>query len=183
VECYDSTTNAWRFLPSLGTARRGCGVGVLNGKLYVFGGSDGVQSLCSVEVLDLSDSQATWRPGPSLNSPRGNVRAVVINTPKGDVLFAVGGFNGKSFLNSIEYLEEGANEWQTTMLNETVFSNPTALSSMLTNVAHNHLSSLNQAKFVIDEDPVGERNEAAAAVATEATTESSRHSAEKEGVL
>lgn len=127
VECYDSVTNSWRFLPPLSTARRGCGVGVLKGtsltyttpnvrkrlcasflgKLYVFGGSDGVHSLNSTEVLDLADPHATWRPGPSLNSPRGNVRAVVIKTATKDVLFAIGGFNGKSFLNSIEYLEEG----------------------------------------------------------------------------
>lgn len=76
-------------------------------KLYVVGGSDGIQSLSSAETLDLTDPNAVWRPGPPLNTPRGNVRLVTADHNR---IFAVGGFSGKSFLNSIEYLEEGTRE-------------------------------------------------------------------------
>lgn len=119
VECYDPETNTWRSLPPLGVARRGCGVAVLKDQLFVVGGSDGTQALNSVEVLDLTDPQAAWRPGPPLNTPRDNVRAAVVSTDDGERIFAVGGFNGKSFLNSIEFLDEATHEWRTTVLKQT----------------------------------------------------------------
>jgi len=123
VECYDPETNSWRLLPPLGVARRGCGVAVVKDQLYVIGGSDGTQALSSVEILDLNDPQASWRPGPPLNMSRDNVRAVVVATNDGDRLYAVGGFNGKSFLNSIEYLDEAVNEWKTAVLKQTLINN------------------------------------------------------------
>lgn len=47
--------------------------------------------------------------GPTLTSPRSNVSAVVVR----DRLYAVGGFSGKTFLNTIEYLDPETNEWTT----------------------------------------------------------------------
>jgi len=70
-------------------------------KLYVVGGSDGTQSLASVEIFDFE--KGSWTSGPTLNTPRANVRAVTV----GDRVYAVGGFSGKVFLNTIEYLEDG----------------------------------------------------------------------------
>ncbi|CDW51805.1 kelch repeat protein [Trichuris trichiura] len=72
-------------------------------KLYVVGGTDGVQSLDSVECIDLNSKEAVWRPIPAMNSRRANVRLVVFE----DCLYAVGGFDGNMFLNSVEYLENG----------------------------------------------------------------------------
>lgn len=70
----------------------------------------------------------------------------------------------------------GANDWKTSMLKDfslsSISSNPAALSTVLTNIAHNHLSSLNQAKFVIDEDPVGESQNEGGATGTESDAKS-----------
>lgn len=44
-----------------------------------------------------------------MTTPRSNVSAVVVR----DRLYAVGGFSGKTFLNTIEYLDPETNEWTT----------------------------------------------------------------------
>lgn len=69
--------------------------------LYVIGGNDGVQSLTTVDILDLVGG--TWRSGPELTSARANVHAVVT----ADNIYAIGGFNGKQFLSTMEILEPG----------------------------------------------------------------------------
>lgn len=127
VELYDPRLNTWRQIATLKTPRRGCSVAVVNGEdffnlwlfpffidrhhlfsllstdqLYVIGGNDGVQSLTSVDILDLLNG--TWRTGPELTIPRANVHAVA--TPD-NVIYSVGGFNGKQFLCSMEILEPG----------------------------------------------------------------------------
>jgi len=75
------------------------------GKLYVIGGSDGHMSLNSVEVYDTHTQ--TWSFGPSLSVARTNVGVAVAQGR----LFAVGGFSGKAFLDSLEYLAEDGCEW------------------------------------------------------------------------
>ena len=74
-------------------------------KLYVIGGSDGHMSLNSVEVFD--PSTQTWSFGPSLSVARTNVGVAVMQNR----LFAVGGFSGKAFLDSVEHLAEDGCEW------------------------------------------------------------------------
>jgi Kelch motif len=73
--------------------------------LYVIGGSDGQTSLVSTEILDIPTG--TWHVGPSLCTPRANMGVAVI----GHRLFAVGGYSGKSFLNSVEFLSDDGEEW------------------------------------------------------------------------
>ena len=75
------------------------------GKLYVIGGSDGHMSLNSVDVFD--PCTQTWSFGPSMSVARTNVGVAVTQNR----LFAVGGFSGKEFLDSLEYLTEDGCEW------------------------------------------------------------------------
>lgn len=77
----------------------------ISDKLWVVGGSDGVSSLRSTEICD-SDLNS-WTFGPALNMPRANVSAVSTNGS----LYAIGGFSGKKFLNTIEVLAHGRSEW------------------------------------------------------------------------
>ncbi|KAF4522492.1 hypothetical protein B566_EDAN002577 [Ephemera danica] len=98
MEVYDPKENSWSVLKNMITARRGCGVAVFKGKLYAVGGSDGTHSLTSTEIYD--EESKTWIPGPSMTTPRANVGVAVIG-------------NRKTFLNSIEYLDEYTNEWTT----------------------------------------------------------------------
>lgn len=71
--------------------------------MYVIGGHDGTFSLTSVEVLDHPNSHS-WRPGPTLNTPRANTHAVVTAS---QVIYVIGGFNLNQFLSTIEVLENG----------------------------------------------------------------------------
>ena len=74
-------------------------------KLYVVGGSDGTASLATVEIFD--PVTQTWSFGPVMSIPRANVGVSVV----GSRLFALGGFSGKDFLDSIEFLAVDAGEW------------------------------------------------------------------------
>ena len=69
------------------------------------GGSDGTQSLKSTEVLDME--KENWAMGASLCQPRANVAICFYNNK----LFAVGGFSKRTFLNTMEYLDDQTNEW------------------------------------------------------------------------
>lgn len=89
------------------------------------GGHDGVHALCSVEIYDpLKDE---WTFGKPMTVARANVGAVVVGNKlygkfEGKNFFllkhlfiAVGGFNGKAFLNTIEYFDFDNNEWTTSV--------------------------------------------------------------------
>ncbi|PSN40122.1 hypothetical protein C0J52_19381 [Blattella germanica] len=89
VEVYDPITDSWTYAKGMITARRGCGLAYFN------------------EIYD--PKEKTWTPGPNMTTSRANVGVAVI----GSRLYAVGGFSGKTFLNSIEYLDEKTNEWTT----------------------------------------------------------------------
>uniref|UniRef100_A0A915J9V8 BTB domain-containing protein n=1 Tax=Romanomermis culicivorax TaxID=13658 RepID=A0A915J9V8_ROMCU len=145
AEIYDPEHNVWKSLPSMIGARRGCGAAVLNNKLYVAGGSDGSQTLCTVEVLDLNKPHCAWRPGPQLNVPRGNVRLVAADCR----VYAVGGFSGKLFSNTIEYLDDGSSEWRTTV---------TSYSPTHSSMSPTFGGNLYDAKSIINEDPIGENS-------------------------
>lgn len=73
--------------PNLTIARRGCGVTVWGSKLVAAGGSDGQNSLRSVEFLSAGGS---WEPGPPMREKRAGVSLASLN----DKLYAVGGFSG-----------------------------------------------------------------------------------------
>ncbi len=51
MECYNPSKNSWSCLAAMETSRRGVGVTLLNGLLYVMGGSDGIQALRLVQLL------------------------------------------------------------------------------------------------------------------------------------
>lgn len=87
-------------IPSMHEPRRGCGAAYRekSQSIYIVGGTNGTQSLRSVEIYDVKNKK--WTQGPELNIARTNVSVAFID----DILFAIGGFDGKSFLKTIEYL-------------------------------------------------------------------------------
>lgn len=88
---------------------------VIGDTLYVAGGCNGTQMLNSTEIIDLESGHV--RTGPPMTSPRANVRLVAVppanSASAPPKIFAVGGFNGKNFLNTIECLDLETNEWTT----------------------------------------------------------------------
>lgn len=71
----------------------------------VIGGNDGMQSLRSTEIYDTEND--CWYLGPQLGIERANVSVASL----GNKLFAVGGFSGKRFLDSLEYFDATTEEW------------------------------------------------------------------------
>ena len=71
----------------------------MTGTIYVVGGNDGTSALNSTEIYDRKSG--SWVLGPMLSVPRANVGVAVLENK----LFAVGGFNGKKFLDTLEYLD------------------------------------------------------------------------------
>ena len=69
------------------------------------GGNDGTSALNSTEIYD--PETHTWTLGPTLVTNRANCGVAVLE----DKLFATGGFNGKKFLNSMEFLDLSKNEY------------------------------------------------------------------------
>lgn len=69
------------------------------------GGSDGTQSLRSIEIL--GQEKDVWSLGPALSIARANVGVAAY----ANRIFAVGGFSGKKFLDTMEYLDIDNNEW------------------------------------------------------------------------
>ena len=73
----------WSEGPPMLGARKCHGTAVLEGKLYVMGGSDQQMSVLTAEVLDLSlpEDQWSWRPIAPLPSwHNGNYAPVIRNT-------------------------------------------------------------------------------------------------------
>jgi len=62
-------------------------------------------SLVSVEIYDFVTG--SWSSGPSLGTPRANAGVAVAHQR----LFAVGGFSGKAFVDSIEFLNDEGGQW------------------------------------------------------------------------
>ncbi|PZC79343.1 hypothetical protein B5X24_HaOG216492 [Helicoverpa armigera] len=60
-------------------------------------------------VLHALNALRNWRPGPALRKPRAALGLAVLE----DVLYAVGGFDGKEFLSCVECLYEPDGEWTT----------------------------------------------------------------------
>ncbi|GLG96219.1 Kelch-like protein diablo [Gryllus bimaculatus] len=135
VECYDLKARTWSNLPPMSTHRHGLGVGVLEGPLYAVGGHDGWSYLNTVERWDPQARQ--WSFVAPMSTPRSTVGVAVLNNkydPKtdtwtiiasmsigrdalgvcllGDLLFAVGGFDGQHCLKVVEAYDPQTNEWQ-----------------------------------------------------------------------
>ena len=74
---------------------------VSNNKIYAIGGFGGKenQPLKSVEVYDPKVEK--WKMVPSMNEPRRALAAAVL----ADGIYAIGGFDGQTYLNSVEKYE------------------------------------------------------------------------------
>ncbi|XP_053920862.1 kelch-like protein 5 isoform X3 [Cuculus canorus] len=134
VECYNPRTKTWSVMPPMSTHRHGLGVAVLEGPMYAVGGHDGWSYLNTVERWDPQARQ--WNFVASMSTPRSTVGVAILNgkyDPKtdmwtavasmsisrdavgvcllGDKLYAVGGYDGQTYLNTVESYDPQTNEW------------------------------------------------------------------------
>ncbi|KAM8848709.1 kelch-like protein 4 isoform 2-T2 [Synchiropus picturatus] len=111
MECFDPHTNKWSMCTPMAKRRGGVGVATYNNFLYAVGGHDAPASNhCSrlsdcVERFDPKTD--TWTTVSSLSVPRDAVGVCLL----GDRLYAVGGYDGQSYLNTVESYDAQNNEW------------------------------------------------------------------------
>nr|XP_033799859.1 kelch-like protein 4 isoform X2 [Geotrypetes seraphini] len=134
VECFNPITRVWSIMPPMSTHRHGLGVAVLEGPMYAIGGHDGWSYLNTVERWDPQARQ--WNYVASMSTPRSTVGVSALNSkydpktdswttvaplsvprdavgvcPLGDKLYAVGGYDGHSYLTNVESYDAQNNEW------------------------------------------------------------------------
>ncbi|KAL3205156.1 hypothetical protein MRX96_040877 [Rhipicephalus microplus] len=113
VERLDPREGRWRLLPSMHSRRNSCGVAVLDRSLYAVGGNDGSLCLSSAERFDLTANM--WDHVGSMHSRR-QVQHPCFNDTHEVVqadgyLYAVGGNDGSSSLNTVERYDPRHNKW------------------------------------------------------------------------
>uniref|UniRef100_A0A8C6KS77 Kelch like family member 4 n=1 Tax=Nothobranchius furzeri TaxID=105023 RepID=A0A8C6KS77_NOTFU len=119
MECFDPHTNKWSMCAPMSKRRGGVGVATYNNFLYAVGGHDAPASNhCSrlSDCVERYDPKTdTWTTVSSLSVPRDAVGVCLL----GDRLYAVGGYDGQSYLSTVESYDAQNNEW--TEVNKTVY--------------------------------------------------------------
>lgn len=105
VETFCMLDNKWKDTTGMIVRRQQLGVGVLDGKVYAAGGSDGSLRLSSVEVFDPSTS--FWSFVAPMSTCRSGVGVGVL----GGAMYAAGGYDGRSCLSSVERFDLDKNLW------------------------------------------------------------------------
>ncbi|KAF1533969.1 Kelch-like protein 4, partial [Eudyptula albosignata] len=111
MECFDPHTNKWNICASMSKRRGGVGVATYNGFLYAVGGHDAPASNhCSrlSDCVERYDPKTdAWTTVAPLSVPRDAVGIC----PLGDRLYAVGGYDGHTYLDTVESYDAQNNEW------------------------------------------------------------------------
>lgn len=111
MECFDPHTNKWSMCAPMSKRRGGVGVATFNGFLYAVGGHDAPASnLCSrlSDCMERFDPKTdSWTTVAPLSVPRDAVGVCSL----GDRLYAVGGYDGQTYLNTVESYDAQTNEW------------------------------------------------------------------------
>jgi uncharacterized protein (TIGR03437 family) len=134
VYAYELSSNTWRTLPPLQTARFAHEAALVNGKLYVAGGSDNARSLAAAEVFDFTTQ--TWSPLAPLPRPRRYAVNGVGSDEGGRPIWFVGAgeeANGLPPLTSVEAYDPALNRWLTLDNSFNLPSTRTALSGAVVN--------------------------------------------------
>ncbi|XP_063970300.1 kelch-like protein 5 [Lytechinus pictus] len=113
MEVYDPHTNRWSLCSPMSKRRGGLGVAVCNGCLYAIGGHDAPatqQSSKQFDCVERYDPRSdTWCTVAPMSLCRDAVGVAVL----GDRLFAVGGYDGQTYLSAVECYDPQTGEWST----------------------------------------------------------------------
>ncbi|XP_055014873.1 kelch-like protein 4 isoform X1 [Boleophthalmus pectinirostris] len=111
MECFDPHTNKWSMCAPMTKRRGGVGVATYNNFLYAVGGHDAPASNhCSrlSDCVERYDPKTdTWTTVSPLSVPRDAVGVCLL----GDRLYAVGGYDGQCYLNTVESYDAQNNDW------------------------------------------------------------------------
>lgn len=128
VRAYDPRTNTWSSLPSMNTARFAHEAALINGKLYVAGGSDTASTLTSVEVFDFS-TQSWTALAPLPRARRYAINGLGEDETGRPLWFLAAGEEaaGTPALGNVEAYDFTANRWFTL---DNSFNLPTARTAL-----------------------------------------------------
>jgi N-acetylneuraminic acid mutarotase len=124
VEVYDPIKNRWTIVKPAGWLRPMANMTscVLNNKIYVLGGYDGLTELDSVYVFDPSNTSWTSLPSARSFSPRKQTGCGVINGK----IYLMGGFvsdfGNPVNLNDVEVYDSAASTWDTVITRDSMTS-------------------------------------------------------------
>uniref|UniRef100_A0A287B5B6 Kelch like family member 5 n=1 Tax=Sus scrofa TaxID=9823 RepID=A0A287B5B6_PIG len=111
VECFDPHTNKWTLCAQMSKRRGGVGVTTWNGLLYAIGGHDAPASNLTSRLSDCVErydpKTDMWTAVASMSISRDAVGVCLL----GDKLYAVGGYDGQTYLNTVEAYDPQTNEW------------------------------------------------------------------------
>ncbi|KAM9449408.1 kelch-like protein 5 isoform 2-T2 [Clarias gariepinus] len=111
VECFDPHTNKWSACAPMAKRRGGVGVATWNGFLYAIGGHDAPASSLASRLSDCVErydpKTDTWTAVAPMSVSRDAVGVCLL----GDRLYAVGGYDGQVYLNTVEAYDPQTNEW------------------------------------------------------------------------
>ena len=105
VETYSFLEDKWKEATGMIVRRQQLGVGVLDGKVYAVGGSDGSLRLSSAECFDPATN--FWSFVAPMSTCRSGVGVGVL----GGAMYAAGGYDGRSCLNTVERFDLDKNLW------------------------------------------------------------------------
>uniref|UniRef100_A0A671RBD6 Kelch-like protein 5 n=1 Tax=Sinocyclocheilus anshuiensis TaxID=1608454 RepID=A0A671RBD6_9TELE len=111
VECFDPHTNKWSSCAPMSKRRGGVGVATWNGFLYAIGGHDAPASSLASQLSDCVErydpKTDVWTAVAPMSLSRDAVGVCLL----GDRLYAVGGYDGQVYLNTVEAYDPQTNEW------------------------------------------------------------------------
>ncbi|XP_028834088.1 kelch-like protein 5 isoform X2 [Denticeps clupeoides] len=111
VECFDPHTNKWSGCAPMAKRRGGVGVATWNGFLYAIGGHDAPASSLTSRLSDCVERYDPKTDAWTAVAPMSISRDAVGVCLLGDRLYAVGGYDGQVYLNTVEAYDPQTNEW------------------------------------------------------------------------
>eukprot|EP00063_Salmo_salar_P063616 XP_014038451.1 PREDICTED: kelch-like protein 5 [Salmo salar] len=112
VECFDPHTNRWSCRAPMAKRRGGVGVATWNGFLYAIGGHDAPVSSLESRLSDCVERYDPQTDAWTAVAPMSISRDAVGVCLHGDRLYAVGGYDGTVYLNTVEAYDPQNNEWR-----------------------------------------------------------------------
>ena len=110
TEEYDPATDTWTTKADMPTARWGSSASVVNGKIYVFGGTVGGTERVFSTVEEYDPATDTWKTKADMPTARWSLSTSVVNGK----IYAIGGDpKGQSNTSTVEEYDPAADTWTT----------------------------------------------------------------------
>ncbi len=108
VDVYDPENDSWNSIqvPPLNHARRDANAEVINGQIYIMGGSDGLDVLKSMEIYD--PVQNLWNQAHDMHNERQDGFSAIIR----DTLYVLGGAEESGLNDEIEWYDQENDNWE-----------------------------------------------------------------------